>query len=176
MRAGTFIAAGVLLIALLAGGCGGDDEERESGTRGSRPTTGPAPGDRPAAEVPEAADTDQGGAAGQASPEASARGPETGELSGPQKEQVAAVVGTYVAGLNAHDPRRTCRLFAPGTLRLSELPVRRGGCVASMRASIGTRPAGGGPAWQRTRVVEINAVSVEGGGARANATVIPRFP
>lgn len=173
VRAGTLIAAGGLLIALAAGGCGGDEEERESGTVGSRPTTGPAPGDRPV--VPEAADTDQGGAAGQASPEAPATGPETGELSGPEEEQVAAVVGTYVAAMNAHDPGRTCRLFAPGALRLSELPMSRGGCVASMRASIGARPAGGGPAWQRTRVVEINAVSVEGGGARATATVIHRF-
>jgi len=53
--------------------------------------------------------------------------------------------------------------------------MRRGGCVPALRASIGTRPAGGGPAWRRTRIVEINAVSVEGAGARATATVIHRF-
>jgi hypothetical protein len=167
------IAAGWLLIALVAGGCGGDDEE--SGTVGSRPTTGPAPGDRPAAEVPEAADTDQGGAAGQASPEAPATGPETGELSDPDEEEVARVVRAYIASLNGGDAVAVCAVFAPGALRLSELPMRRGGCVASLRASIGARPAGGGPAWRRTRIVEIGAVSVEGGGARATATVIHRF-
>jgi hypothetical protein len=47
--------------------------------------------------------------------------------------------------------------------------------VGSLRASVGTRPAGGGPAWKRTRVVEIGAVSVEGGGARATATILHRF-
>jgi hypothetical protein len=175
VRAGTFIAAGVLLVALVAGGCGGDDEERESGTVGSRPTTGAAPGDSPGAEVPEAADIDQGGAAGQASPEAPATGPETGELSDPDEEGVARVVRAYVTALNGRDAAAACAVFAPGAIRIAELPARRGGCVRSLRASIGTRPSGGGPAWQRTRIVEIGAVSVEGGGARATATVIHRF-
>jgi hypothetical protein len=174
VRAGTFIAAGVLLIVLVAGGCGGDDdEETRPTTVGSQPAMGPAA--PPAADIPEAADSDQGGAAGEASPEASATGPQTSELSDPDEEEVTRVVRAYVTALNGRDAAATCGHFAPGALRLSELPVRSGGCVGSLRASIGTRPAGGGPAWKRTRVVEVSAVSVAGGGARTTATVLHRF-
>lgn len=167
------MAAGALLVALIAGGCGGGDDETEPGTVGSQPEMGPAA--PPAADIPDTADSDQGGSAGEASPEASPTGPETGQLSDPDEEEVAGFVRTYVAALNGHDAEAACGHFAPGALRLSELPVRRGGCVGSLRASIGTRPAGGGPAWKRTRVVEVSAVSVERGGARATTTVLHRF-
>ena len=174
MTAGTFITAGVLLIGLVAGGCGGDDdEETRPPTVGSQPAMGPAA--PPAADIPDDPGADQGGAAAEASPEASATGPETGQLSGSDEEEVAGVVRAYVAALNGRDAAAACAAFAPGAIRLSELPARRGGCVRSLRASIGTRPAGGGPAWRRTGIVEISAVSVEGGGARATATVIHRF-
>jgi ketosteroid isomerase-like protein len=172
VKAGTLVAVGALLIGLVAGGCGGDDEETEPGTVGSQPAMRPAP---PPAEDPEAADADRRGAAGEASPEASATGPETGELPSADEDEVDGVIRAYVAALNGRDAPAVCAAFAPRAIRLSELPVPRGGCVGSLRASIGTRPAGGGPAWQRTRVVEIGAVSLEGGGARATATVLHRF-
>jgi hypothetical protein len=176
MRARCFIAAATLLIALAGGGCGGGDDETEPTTALTQPEMGPAA--PPAAEVPEAADgdhEDHEGAAGEASPEAPATGPETGELSGEDDEEVAATVAIYVSALNRHDGAATCSVFGPGALQLSELPVRRGGCVPSLQASIGSRPAGGGPAWRRTRLVEVSAVSVEGGGARVTGTVIHRF-
>jgi hypothetical protein len=177
------IAAGALLVALIAGGCGGGEDETAPGTVGSQPEMGPAA--PPAADIPDMAHSDQGGAAGEASPEASPTGPEAGQLSESDEEEVTAFVRTYVAVLNERDAEAVCGRFAPGALRIikrvapggapSHRPVRRGGCVGSLRASIGARPAGGGPAWKRTRVVEVSAVSIEGGGARATATVLHRF-
>jgi hypothetical protein len=88
---------------------------------------------------------------------------------------VTETVRSYIDALNRHQARVVCELFEPGALQLSELPVRRGGCARTLAGSIGHRPPGGTPAWKRTRIAEIRAVSVEGVGARVTAAVVHRF-
>jgi hypothetical protein len=143
-------------------------------TTAPAPPTGPVTGQIPPGAVGPV-ESDQGDAAGEAAPEAAPEGPETGKLSGVDEEEVTQSFRLYVYALDRHDARLACSLFAPGALRLSELPVRRDGCAGSMRASIGFPPRGGGPAWKRTEIVEIRAASVEGGGARVTATVTHHF-
>jgi hypothetical protein len=118
---------------------------------------------------------DEGPGAEEASPEAPAEGPKTGSLSGGDEEAVAQSVRFYIDALDRHDAAEVCSLFAPGALDLRQLPVRRGGCESSMRASIGRRPADGGPAWRKTEIYAIKAVSVQGVGARVTATVTHHF-
>ena len=141
-----FAAIGALVWAVAA--CGGDDEPEEAS-------------DPPVIE-----------AATEASPEVEPEEPaERGELSEDERAEVEAAVSAYITGLSGHDAATVCALFEPGALDLSELPVRRGGCEPSLAASIGTAPKGGGPAWQRTQVRELNEVSVGADRARVTATV-----
>ena len=70
---------------------------------------------------------------------------------------------------------RVCALIAPGGVDLGELPRRRGGCRGSVRASIGTRPPDGGPAWRRTQLVEVKPEALGDDRARITATVTHRF-
>ena len=173
--------AGILVISMtvVAAGCGGSSERVASQTSTAGPPgTSTAPAITNAKLPPGAVGpvhTDEGPAAAEASPEAPAEGPSTGTLSGSQEEAVAQAVRDYVDALDRHDADRVCALFAPGALRLRELPVRRGGCVASLRASLGHHPRGGAPAWRRTEIISIKAVSVEGEGARVTATVTHHF-
>lgn len=176
MRAGLLVAAILSCAVLTAPGCGGSDDH--TGSIADLSVSTIAPGHSTTAQPPAAVPTSDpahGGAAGEASPEAAAEGPETGELSGADQRAVSRVVSAYVDALNRRDAAVVCSSFAPAAIRLSELPRRRGGCVGSVGASLGSRPPGGGPAWRRTRIVEVSAVSVEGGNARATATVIHRF-
>ena len=123
-----------------------------------------------------AEDAAEGPAAREASPEAPANGPSTtGELPDPEGAAVSAVVREYVAALDRHEAARVCALIATGGLDLRDLPSRRAGCRSSLRASIGVRPAGGGPAWRRTGVVEVKPEALGDERARATTTVTHRF-
>ncbi len=176
MRAGPLTAAILGCAALIAPACGGSDDDADVAANTTLSTTATAhPEPEPPDAAHEHAEEDEDGPAGEASPEAAAAGPETGELSEVDSAAVAAVVSSYVDALNNRDAGAACGFFAPGALQLSELPKRRGGCVGSVGASLGSRPAAGGPAWRRTRIVEVTAVSVEGVGARVTATVVHRF-
>jgi hypothetical protein len=173
MRAGPTLIATVIGAAIGLSACGGGDDAESA-------TTAPVVETGDATLPPEAAETNTGehveeGPAGEASPEAPATGPETGELAGIDEEVVTQTVRFYIDGLDRHDASLVCDLLAPGALRLSELPVRRGGCASSLAASIGHRGAGGTPVWKRTEIAEIRAVSVEGVGARVTASVVHRF-
>jgi hypothetical protein len=167
-----------VLVGLALGlhACGSDDGGDESPTTAPVVETGPAnlPPEATGTRSEEHADEDAGAGAGEASPEAPAVGPDTGELARIDEEVVTQTVRSYVDALDRHDARLVCELLEPG-LRLSELPVRRGGCARSLAASIGHRRPGGTPAWKRTTLAEIRAVSVEGVGARVTATVVHRF-
>lgn len=158
-------AAAALALGTLAIACGSDDD---SGTGAT--TSGEAPVEAP------------GAAATEAAPEAPPQGPTaTGDLPESDESAVDAVVDAYIAALNRHDAEGVCNLFEPGGLPLMELPVRRGGrpppgdCAASLGASIGRRPPRGGPAWKRTTIEEVTAVSVGGERARVTATVVHHF-
>jgi hypothetical protein len=173
MRAGRLSIAVVLLV-LGPAACGGDDEGDDTTTSPPVVETGPATLPPEAAEAGTEENVGEGAEA-EASPEAPATGPETGELAGIDEEVVTQTARFYIDALDRHDARQVCALLEPGALRLSELPVRRGGCSRSLAASIGHRRPGGTPAWKRTTIAEIKAVSVEGIGARVTAAVVHRF-
>jgi hypothetical protein len=185
MRTGAILMA---LLALALAGCGGGSGDDEGTAQMTTPPTVTAAGGNGTHEHPPGAagsdhtheDEDEeealGPAATEASPEAEAEGPEaSGELSDQDGAAVSAVVREYIAALNRHAAARVCALLAPGALDPGELPKRRGGCRSSLRASIGTEPRGGGPAWRRTSVGEMNTEALGDDRARVTATVTSRF-
>jgi hypothetical protein len=186
MRHGPILLAAAALVA----GCGGSDKAETtaaSGGGGSATTvtdsgklppgaTSPAATSTAAGTTNTAEEAAEGPAATEASPEASPEGPaEAGDLSAGDQAATRAAVSRYIRALDRHAARAVCALLAPGALQVDDLPVRRGGCVGSLAASIGQAPAGGGPAWRRTTPVELKAASVGDDRARVIATVTHHF-
>lgn len=156
-------AATLLAVAAVAGGCGDESGEPAGETAAGTPRK---PSGEPPAGVPE----------NEASPEAAAPARDSGgELPAADEAAVRAAVEAYVAALNSGDGAALCALAAPGAIPLTELPVRAGGCADALDASIGRTGRGGAPAWKRTRILEVTAVSVGGERARVTATVTHRF-
>jgi hypothetical protein len=190
MRIGAILIA---LAALVLAGCGGGSGSSETAanttidhtvTGAPSEVTGKLPpgATSTAATNTAAGSTDtaeeqaEGPAATEASPEAPPEGPKaSGELSGGDRSAVTTVVADYIDALDHHDAARVCALLAPGSLDLNDLPKRRGGCRSSLRASIGTRPRGGGPAWRRTSLYEVKAEDLGDDRARVRATVTHHF-
>ena len=181
MRTGSILAA---LLALTLAGCGGGSGHSETANTTSAATVttgraGDATGKLPPGAVGPADPAEEqaeGPAATEASPEAQAEGPESnGELSGEHRSTAIATVSDYIKALDRHEAARVCALLVPGSLDLSQLPERRGGCSSSLRASIGTRPPGGAPAWRKTTLVEAKPEDLGQGRARVSATVTHRF-
>jgi hypothetical protein len=179
----SMLTVAALVLAGCGGGSGGGGEKTGTATRpvatagaaGDAEVTGKLP---PGAVGPvdTAEEAAEGPAATEASPEAEANGPRSsGELEGSDRSQATAAVREYVAALDRGDAGRVCALIAPGGIDLGELPRRHGGCRGSLRASIGTRPSGGGPAWRRTQIVEMKPEALSAGRARITATVTHRF-
>ncbi|HSD24973.1 MAG TPA: hypothetical protein VLB79_11675 [Solirubrobacterales bacterium] len=176
------ISTAVLVLALA--GCGGGSGKGETATDAQAGTTAPATapvdtGRLPPGAVEPANPTEQGAegpAATEANPGVAAVGPEaSGELSGEEGSAVTATVSAYIRSLDRHDARRACSLFASGALDPRLLPKRRGGCVPSLRASIGTPPRGGAPRWRKTTLVEVKPEDLGDGRARVSATVTHHF-
>jgi hypothetical protein len=184
MRAGR-ISIAMLALALLAAGCGGGSGDTETAATATTPgptasgTTGEVTGKLPpgAVEPPDTAEGHaEGPAATEASPEAQPQGPESkGELSGDERTGAEATASDYIRALDRHDAARVCALLVPGALDLGQLPKRRGGCRASLSASIGTRPSGGAPAWRKTTLVEVKTEDLGEGRSRLSATVTHHF-
>jgi hypothetical protein len=188
MRAGR-ISIALLALALTAAGCGGGSGDNDTTTKATTSgATGEVTGKLPpggtssAATNTAAGSTDtaeehaEGPAATEASPEAQAEGPEAeGELSGEERTTAVATASDYIRALDRHDAARICALLVPGALDLGRLPKRRGGCRASLSASIGTRPSGGAPAWRKTTLVEVKPEDLGNGRARLSATVTHHF-
>jgi hypothetical protein len=174
------LGAMVMAVAALGfAGCGGSAAGDRMTTAATAPV-GPEPtagGTRTAAGATATATEEAGSPAEtEASPESPAKGPaSTGNLPDADRSAVTASVTAYIAALDRHDAARVCNLIAPGGLDLQDLPKRRGGCRTSLRASIGTRPADGGPAWQRTDLVEIKPEALGDDRARVTATVTHHF-
>jgi hypothetical protein len=174
-----------LAAALALAGCGGgsDHHAQDASTSASATPTAAAQGQTTVKLPPGAVGpTDtaeqqaEGPAATEASPESPARGPAAkGDLPAGDQAAVAQTVAAYIAALDAHAARRVCALFARGALDRSILPERRSTCAASMRASIGTRPRGGGPAWRRTRLASTHVERLSDDRSRVSATVVHRF-
>jgi hypothetical protein len=181
MRTGAIVVAAVLVLI----GCGGGSDRHESaGTTGTTTASAGAANGQTTARLPPGSvgpvDTAEEQAAGpaatEASPEAPAQGPVAkGELPSGDQAAVVQTVGAYIAALDARAAGRVCSLFAPGALDRSILPERHGGCPASLRASIGTRPRGGGPAWRRTRLASTRVERLSDERSRVSATVVHRF-
>jgi hypothetical protein len=181
MRTGGIVIA---MAALALAGCGGGSGDGKTTTKASGATTatgstGVVTGELPPGAVEPADPAEEqaeGPAATEASPEAGAEGPEaSGELSGEDRTTAVAAVSDYIRALDRHDGARVCAMLAPGALDLSALPRRRAGCTASLRASIGTRPRGGGPAWRKTTLVAVRPEDLGDGRARISATVTHHF-
>lgn len=104
--------------------------------------------------------------------------PDLGARPAPAGDQqgIEQAVRSYIGGLNAHDGKLVCRTLAPSALTGIDLPVRRGGCAASVTASIGFAEPGGQPEWRHTRLVDSDSVVlVKGGGGRLTGTVVHLF-
>ena len=171
----------IAVLALVGAGCGGSGGG-STGTgamRGMAPAPiGPAAGRPPAAagETNTNAGALGGPAATEASPGTPPRGPEpSGSLSAADQAAVRSTVAAYIAAIDRHDAVRVCSLLAPNSLALSQLPRSRSGCAASLRASIGVRPADGGPAWRRTALVEVKTERLGPDRSRVSATVTHHF-
>ena len=135
-------------------GCGSDEDDGEP--QGGSILTEPA--------VTEAAP--------EAEPAPQAEG---GELDEDDRAAVESAFRGYVAAVNAGDGEAVCRLLAPGALSEIELPLPQSDCGPALAASIGFRGKGGTPAWRRTRIHEVTAVSVSEDRARVTATVSHDF-
>jgi hypothetical protein len=85
------------------------------------------------------------------------------------------VVSNYIRALDRRNAARVCALIAPGEVNLTELPRQRRGCPESVRASIGTRPRDGGPAWRKTTLVAVKPEDLGDDRARVTATVTHHF-
>ncbi|HKH42839.1 MAG TPA: hypothetical protein VKA41_13410 [Solirubrobacterales bacterium] len=173
-----------ILLTLALAGCGGDSDDGETAAETPSATTSTEPADEITGRLPSGAveprdHTEAGGlgpAATEASPEAPAEGPgSTGELSGEERSAAVAAVSDYIRALDRHDAVRVCALIVPGALDPGQLPRRRGGCRSSLRASIGTRPRGGAPAWRKTTLVEVKPEELDDTRARVTATVTHHF-
>jgi hypothetical protein len=181
MKIGVIVVAAGLALAGCGGSGGGTTEagstagtttkaaESSDGVSGKLPPGAVAPTDT-------TEETEEGPAANEASPEASASGPgSSGELPSADRAAVTAAVRDYIAALDRHDAAGVCGLLAPGSLNPSQLPKPRRGCRSSLRASIGTRPRSGGPAWRRTSLFEAKTEDLGDDRARVSATVTHHF-
>jgi hypothetical protein len=172
------------VLAVVLAGCGGgsdNDGTAAQATTATRTggTAGEATGKLPSGAVAPPDTTEEQPerpAATEASPEAPAEGPSSsGELSGEDRTTAVAAVGAYIKALDRHHAASVCALLAPGALDLKRLPRQRGGCRSSLRASIGTRPRGGAPAWRKTTLVEAKPEDLGDSRARVSATVTHHF-
>jgi hypothetical protein len=144
-----FAVAG--LVTMLAGG---DSDDGGGGTE--RPDV---PSAVPQGEELPAKDSAQGG---------TEPGPD-------EEKQVARAVRDYVSEIDERDGARLCSAFAPGAIENFPLPRERGGCAASLGASIGYRDPRGFPVFDSARLQSIGNVAVGAGEARVTATVVTGF-
>lgn len=93
------------------------------------------------------------------------------------ERDAAAAVRDYVAALDAADGAAVCRLLAPRALQGLELPEARGGCAASLAASIGYRDPRGLPVFEgaEARRIRVAELGDAGRSARVVATVETSF-
>jgi len=99
-----------------------------------------------------------------------------GTAAGPdERKQVTRAVRDYVSGIDERDGARVCASLAPGAIENFPLSQERGGCAASLGASIGYRDPRGFPVFDSARLESIGDVAVGAGEARVTATVVTGF-
>jgi len=165
-RAGPALIAAVTLAVGIAA-CGDDDGE-SSDASPTQPATTEAPpagestsGDEPTDPEPEGEPSEHDG---ESKPALSA-----------DEHAVARTVRDYVRALDDRDGEAVCALLAPGAIDEVELPKDRGGCAASLEASIGYRDPRGLPVWETARVAELPSVEVSGDSAKVVVTTVTQF-
>jgi hypothetical protein len=89
------------------------------------------------------------------------------------EREVRRAVRDYVGAIDERDGAALCELVA--TLRELELPVEKGGCAASVSASIGYRDPRGIPVFERAELTGDPDVKLSGASARATVTVVTEF-
>ena len=124
--------------------------------------------------------TGNGSAAGPDEPapgqgEVSQVGDDTRPALSRAERRAVATARDYLSGLDARDGRRVCELLVPGTIEQVELPRERGGCAASLDASIGYRDPRGLPVWRGSSFEGVASVEADEDRASVVATVFTRF-
>lgn len=89
------------------------------------------------------------------------------------EREVQRAVRDYVAAIDDRDGAALCELVA--TVRELELPVEKGGCAASVSASIGYRDPREIPVFERAALAGDADVELSGNEARATVTVVTEF-
>ncbi len=84
----------------------------------------------------------------------------------------------YVEAINDRDGRELCEAFAPGARvpeKRLDLPVTRGSCSTSFRASFGFKGDDGQPVWASSEMTQDVSVEIDGDSARVVATVFTEY-
>ena len=113
--------------------------------------------------------------AGQSARDEESTQPQPSEAGPDQETEVERVVRAYIAGIDTRDGAQVCGRLAPGAIQGFQLPRERGGCAASLGASIGYRDPRGFPVFGNARLDAIGDVTVGAGDARVTATVVTEF-
>ena len=173
--------APLVACSLLIAACGSDSASTTTSAGSAETTQAPpqagvstapqsANGTRPPA--PDDAIHDKPGGAGSGGSGPSAGGG-TRHPSAADRTMIERTVKAYIAALDADDGAALCRLFAPGALRGVKLPVHRGTCAATLKASVGHPPRHGAPRWLGTKLLDADrVVVVRGGDGRFTGTVV----
>jgi hypothetical protein len=165
----TLVATIAATLAIAACG-GGDDPEPTA----SEPTAEPPPPAEPAEEEsPQSPDDAQGSEEGET--EGEDAGEDEREAGEDETRAVERAVNGYVEAIDARDGTRVCALLAPGALDGVPLPRERGGCAASLDASIGYRDPRGLPQFKRARLATVTRSDLSQDEASVTATVLTTF-
>jgi hypothetical protein len=153
----------LICIVVAAVGCGDDDsDESTTSTQPSAAETSPDTAS-PDTSRPEA------------DPEPDEGAEDDAPSLTPDERAAIRTVRAYVDALDARDGAAACALLAPGAIGEVDLPENRGGCGASLTASIGYRDPRGLPVWKTARVVAAPSVEVQGDEAKVVATTVTEF-
>jgi hypothetical protein len=88
--------------------------------------------------------------------------------------EAEGAVRSYLAALSGRDGATVCSLLTPEAVGELRLPVHRGSCARSVRASIGRVEAPEGRRFRSVKLQRLRTV-VQGGGARVTATVVEHY-
>jgi hypothetical protein len=153
----------VILVCAL-GACGGEDEREPTSAAGGAAAEDMEP--RRAGDGGEGASaSSEPASAAEPSPTAPDEAIED-RPGGPRDQAAVRLVRRYVEALDRRDGATVCRLISPAAMRRVALPRDRGGCAASVRASIGYRNPRGSPQWKGARVTGPPSVARASYGAR----------
>ena len=165
MRAKTISIATGALVALIVAGCGGDEPQAAPTVTVALPSSSTTPSASTTTPPPPPAGEPSGPA------ETATEDPRVNEL----EREADRTARDYVKGLDARDGEAVCALYAPGALDAVEFPEARGGCAASLTASIGYRDPRGLPVWKGATAPNIRVSALDGRSATVVATVVSHF-